>query len=73
QSFLVSLAIVFYAALMAAVTFVLGCFMSAALTPAAGGPPMPDFPIWPIGLGFFLGLFLAGCLLWATRDLPMSN
>ena len=73
QLFLVSLAIVFLAAVVVVVSFGFGCTLAAALTSDHGGRPIPDFPVWPIGTGFFLGLFLAGCLLWLTRELPMSD
>ena len=73
QTFLVSLAIMFWTAIVAIVPFGFGCTLAAALSSDRGGPPIPDFPIWPIGTGFFLGLLLAGGLLWVTRDLPMSD
>ncbi len=69
-SFVVSLAIVFWTAALFFLVFGLGCFASVSLLSAGGGRPIPDYPLWPIALGFLLALTLSCVLLWSTRDLP---
>jgi hypothetical protein len=69
--FFASLMLVFLAAIAGAITFVVGCFASALL--ATNSRPIPDFPIWPIGLSFVLGLVIAGWVLWVTRHVTMTD
>lgn len=70
--FFVSLMLTLLAAVVAAAAFVLGCFASALMA-TDSGPPMPDFPLWPIGLGFVFSLIFAGLFLWGTRHVTFSE
>jgi hypothetical protein len=69
--FFVSLMLVFLAAIATTVAFVVGCFAAAMLSVTSR--PIPDVPLWPIGLGFVVGLVLAGAVLWATRHVTMAD
>jgi hypothetical protein len=69
--FFVSLMLVFLAAIATTVAFVVGCFAAAMLS--VNSRPIPDVPLWPIGLGFVVGLVLAGAVLWATRHVTMAD